>query len=161
MCRWSSTRPGRLAPNSLYSPPNCRATDLRPSWPPRGVARDPDPPEVWEGELRVVCFVKATLDPDIAADSMLTDVGWSWLLEALDTRGAGRCALWNGYAFEFGGFRRAAQAATMARLVRAWWTPAISGPRCTHARLERLGGHRHGLPRFHRRHPPRPSLTLI
>lgn len=52
------------------------------------VLHDPSGQEAWEGTFRVVAFVKATLEPEIAADPVLSEVGWSWLEEALDTHRA-------------------------------------------------------------------------
>lgn len=53
------------------------------------VLHDPDGQEAWDGSFRVVAFIKATLEPEMAADPMLAEVGWSWLLEALDGNDAG------------------------------------------------------------------------
>lgn len=53
---------------------------------------DPDGHDAWEGTLRVVTFVTATLDPDMAGDPMLAGVGWSWLLDALAEHRAGHTA---------------------------------------------------------------------
>ena len=50
---------------------------------------DPEGQEPWDGDFRVVTFAKGTVELDIAQDPMLTEVGWSWLIEALDDRGAG------------------------------------------------------------------------
>ena len=50
---------------------------------------DPEGQEPWDGDFRVVTFAKGTVELDIAQDPMLTEVGWSWLVEALDDRGAG------------------------------------------------------------------------
>lgn len=52
------------------------------------VLHDPDGQEAWEGTFRIVAFVKATLEPEMAADAVLTEVGWAWLVEALETHGA-------------------------------------------------------------------------
>jgi hypothetical protein len=49
---------------------------------------DPAGQEPWDGEFRVVTFTKGTVELDIASDPMLTEVAWSWLVEALDERGA-------------------------------------------------------------------------
>lgn len=49
---------------------------------------DPSAPEAWGGEFRVVCFVQAPLETDIGIDPFLADVAWSWLVDALDARGA-------------------------------------------------------------------------
>ena len=49
---------------------------------------DPSAPEAWGGQFRVVCFAQAPLETDIALDPFLASVGWSWLVDALDSRGA-------------------------------------------------------------------------
>ncbi|MDF2444216.1 MAG: hypothetical protein JWR01_2419, partial [Subtercola sp.] len=49
---------------------------------------DPEEPEAWGGAFRVVCFVQAPLETEIGLDPFLADVTWSWLVDALDTRGA-------------------------------------------------------------------------
>lgn len=54
---------------------------------------DPDGEQAWDGVLRLVGYVRAELDPEIAADPLLTEVGWSWLTEALDESGAAYRAL--------------------------------------------------------------------
>lgn len=47
------------------------------------VLHDPDGVVEWDGEFRVVSFVRAVVEPELASDPMMTDVGWSWLEEAL------------------------------------------------------------------------------
>lgn len=49
---------------------------------------DPDGAEAWDGVLRLVAFASAEMEPDIAGDPLLPEVGWSWLTEALGERGA-------------------------------------------------------------------------
>lgn len=49
---------------------------------------DPDGVEAWEGVLRLVAFASAELDSQMGIDEMLPAVGWSWLVDALDERGA-------------------------------------------------------------------------
>ncbi len=49
---------------------------------------DPDGAEAWDGVLRLVAFASAEPEPDIAADPLLPEVGWSWLTEALADRRA-------------------------------------------------------------------------
>lgn len=44
--------------------------------------------EAWEGTLRLVTFVTAGLDAEMAGDPFLPEVGWSWLTDALDHHGA-------------------------------------------------------------------------
>jgi hypothetical protein len=52
------------------------------------VLHDPDGHETWDGEFRIVTFARASVEPDVASDPMLPSVGWSWLIEALEGRGA-------------------------------------------------------------------------
>ena len=54
---------------------------------------DPDGQEAWGGVLRVVAYVRAELDAELAADPLLPEVTWSWLTDALDTAGAAYTAL--------------------------------------------------------------------
>lgn len=44
---------------------------------------DPDQPEAWGSDLRVIALVKAVVEPELAEDPMLADVVWSWLEESL------------------------------------------------------------------------------
>jgi hypothetical protein len=50
---------------------------------------DPAGQTGWAGPLRVIAFIRADLDPDIAEDPLIGQVGWTWLTEALDNRTAG------------------------------------------------------------------------
>lgn len=54
---------------------------------------DPDGQEAWDGVLRVVAYVRAELDAELAADPLLPAVGWSWLTDALDASEADYTAL--------------------------------------------------------------------
>ncbi|WP_194239797.1 DUF3000 domain-containing protein [Amycolatopsis sp. YIM 10] len=49
---------------------------------------DPDGQEGWNGVLRMVIYVRAELDRELATDPFLPDVGWSWLTDALEHNGA-------------------------------------------------------------------------
>jgi len=54
---------------------------------------DPEQSERWDGVLRLVAYVTAELDAELAADPLLPEVGWSWLTEALENAGAAVTAL--------------------------------------------------------------------
>lgn len=54
---------------------------------------DPDGVEAWSGVFRLVAYVRVELDAELAADPLLPEVGWSWLVEALETSGAAFLAL--------------------------------------------------------------------
>jgi hypothetical protein len=45
---------------------------------------DPDGQQGWDGYFRLVAYVRADVEPEMAADPLLGEVGWSWLSEALD-----------------------------------------------------------------------------
>jgi hypothetical protein len=49
---------------------------------------DPGGQPGWTGPLRIVAQIQADVDPEIAVDPLLGSVGWSWLTDALDARGA-------------------------------------------------------------------------
>ena len=53
---------------------------------------DPDGQDGWAGPFRVIAYVRSGLDPEIAADPLIGQVGWSWLTEALENRLAGYAA---------------------------------------------------------------------
>ena len=50
---------------------------------------DPAGHEAWQGTFRVVTYVRAELEHEMASDPLLPGVGWAWLTEALDGHGAG------------------------------------------------------------------------
>lgn len=89
------------------------------------VLHDPQGQEGWRGDTRVVAFVSAEVEPEMAADPALSEVGWSWLSEALAARGAAHTAA--------GGTVTRTVSATFGQLsepdetseveVRASWTP--------------------------------------
>ena len=56
------------------------------------VLHDPDGQDGWRGDTRVVALVEAQVDAEMAADPALAGAGWSWLLEALEGRGAAHTA---------------------------------------------------------------------
>ena len=81
--------PQRLAPWSYALSADVRGPDGTELATGRLVLlHDPDGAEGWDGVLRLVAFASAEPEPDIAADPLLPEVGWSWLIEALIDRGA-------------------------------------------------------------------------
>lgn len=54
---------------------------------------DPEEPSGWDGAFRVVTFVQATQDADIARDELAAPVAWTWVTEALALRHADASAL--------------------------------------------------------------------
>lgn len=89
------------------------------------VLHDPSCPEPWDGAWRIVSFARAELEAEMSSESLLGEVGWSWLIEALDSAGAD-------YRAEGGTVTRvvsesfaalADRPASVEMEVRASWTP--------------------------------------
>ena len=82
--------PQRLAPYAIaisgsVPPPGALSDDVDDLATGRLVVlHDPDGHESWNGVTRLVAYVRADLDPDMAGDPLLASVGWSWLREALE-----------------------------------------------------------------------------
>lgn len=76
--------PARLAPFAVALSADVIVADEEIAMGRFVLLHDPDGVEEWEGAFRVVTFIRAELDPETAADPMLADVGWSWLLESLE-----------------------------------------------------------------------------
>ena len=90
---------------------------------------DPAGQEAWHGTFRLVAYVRATLEPEMASDPLLPGVGWAWLTEALAERGAPYIAA-SGTVTRvasegFGGM--AADPASAEIEIRASWTPLDPG----------------------------------
>jgi DUF3000 family protein len=49
---------------------------------------DPAGNDAWESTFRCVAYARAEIDPEMANDPLLGEVGWSWLTEALAAHGA-------------------------------------------------------------------------
>ncbi|MCI0688364.1 MAG: DUF3000 domain-containing protein, partial [Sporichthyaceae bacterium] len=89
------------------------------------VLHDPAEPAEWAGTFRLVTYVRADLDPEAAIDPLLAEVGWSWLTEALDVRGA-RYTAASGTVSRVSseGFGELADRPPAAEVeIRASWTP--------------------------------------
>jgi hypothetical protein len=89
---------------------------------------DPAGQDGWAGPLRIVAYIQAELDPEIAEDPLIGRVGWSWLTEALDARADHR--LLSGTVTRvvtegFGG--KQDEPAAIGLELRASWSPARPG----------------------------------
>lgn len=126
--------PTRLAPHAVAVAgeviPSQEPTDE-----PIGVGRfvllfDPEGPEPWEGMWRAVTYAKTTMEPEVGADPMAGEVGWSWLTEALDSRSLSWAAsagtVTSVTSMSFGAL---AERETNVELeIRASWTPVLADP---------------------------------
>jgi len=86
---------------------------------------DPAGNDAWEGTFRCVAYARAEIEPEMANDPMLGDVGWSWLTDALDAHGADYTApsgtVTTVSSDSFGAM--AEEEATAQLEIRASWTP--------------------------------------
>jgi|SRR5436190_7218140 len=86
---------------------------------------DPAGHEAWDGTMRLVTYVTAELEPELAADPLLPGVGWSWLTDALDTHEASYTAVGGTVtqtlSTRFGELAGPPTAADLE--IRASWTP--------------------------------------
>ena len=87
---------------------------------------DPDGSAVWDGEFRIVTYIRAQLEPEMGNDEMLGSVAWTWLVEALENhqaeyRSAGGTAT-RVLSESFGTL--AERPGTIDIELRASWTPA-------------------------------------
>ena len=84
--------PKRLAPYATATAATVRRDQTDIAWGRLVLLFDPEEPEGWHGCYRLISYLRAEIDPEIAADPMLGQVGWSWLIEALDARTPGYAA---------------------------------------------------------------------
>lgn len=73
--------PGRLAPHAFACTAELGDPEI-------GSGRfvllhDPSRPAAWESDTRIVVYVEADIDAEMAEDQLLTDIGWTWLQESL------------------------------------------------------------------------------
>ncbi len=78
--------PKRLAPYATAIAATVQRDDADVAWGRLVLLYDPDGQQGWDGFFRLVAYIRAEVDPEIAADPLLGEVGWSWLSEALDAR---------------------------------------------------------------------------
>jgi Protein of unknown function (DUF3000) len=87
---------------------------------------DPAGNEAWGGTFRCVAYARAEIDPEMANDPLLGEVGWSWLTDALDAHGAEYSApsgtVTKVSSESFGSM--AGEDATAQLELRASWTPS-------------------------------------
>src|SRR6185369_7301214 len=90
---------------------------------------DPAGHAAWGGTVRLVTYVTAELESEIAADPLLAAVGWSWLTDALDHHEADYTAIGGTVTLtvstRFGELSGSSPVADLE--IRASWTPVGEG----------------------------------
>jgi hypothetical protein len=88
---------------------------------------DPAGNDAWEGTFRCVAYARADIDPEMANDPLLAEVGWSWLSEALAAHGAAYVApsgtVTKVSSESFGSMDGEEPSAQLE--IRASWTPVV------------------------------------
>src|SRR5579862_5745559 len=133
--------PKRLAPYATAMAAAVQRDGEDVAWGRLVLLYDPDGQESWDGVFRLVAYIRAEVEPEIAADPLLGEVGWSWLSEALDQQVPG-------YAQPSGtvtrvitegfGSKRDEVPLTGFEL-RASWSPAPPGRSTRNTRSKRSG----------------------
>ncbi|GAA3282366.1 MULTISPECIES: DUF3000 domain-containing protein [Dactylosporangium] len=86
---------------------------------------DPAGHDAWDGTMRLVTYVTAELEADMATDPLLPGVGWSWLVDALEGHSAAYTAIGGTVtqtmSTRFGDLAGPPAAADLE--IRASWTP--------------------------------------
>ncbi len=49
---------------------------------------DPHYSEVWDGNFRIVTYIRTSLESDVGEDPLVSEVAWTWMVEALDEAAA-------------------------------------------------------------------------
>ncbi|QAY62829.1 DUF3000 domain-containing protein [Xylanimonas allomyrinae] len=76
--------PGRVAPWTAALEGDVTVNGLELATGRFVLLHDPAGQETWRGDFRVVTLVRATLEPEMAADPLLAEVAWSWVTEAVE-----------------------------------------------------------------------------
>jgi hypothetical protein len=121
--------PRRLAPYAAAIAASVLEGDTEIGWGKFVLLYDPAGQAGWAGQFRIIAYVRAELDPEIAADPLIAEVGWSWLLEALDARATGygqTSGTVTRVVTEGFGSKQDEPVSTGFEL-RASWSPAVDG----------------------------------
>jgi DUF3000 family protein len=84
----SQPPPRRLAPHAAALAAVIEIGGREIGWGRFVLLYDPAGQDGWAGPFRVIAYLRAELEPEIAADPLVGQVGWSWLTEALDAQAA-------------------------------------------------------------------------
>lgn len=76
--------PQRIAPHALAISAEVNVRDDEWGSGRLILLHDPLGNPAWDGTFRCVTYARAEVDADMGADPMLAEVGWSWLVDALD-----------------------------------------------------------------------------
>jgi hypothetical protein len=81
--------PRKLAPYAISVAVTVEGADGDVGWGRFVLLYDPAGQRGWGGPFRIIAHIRVDLEPEIAADPLVGEVGWSWLTEALEARAVG------------------------------------------------------------------------
>ncbi|HEY0718144.1 MAG TPA: DUF3000 family protein [Streptosporangiaceae bacterium] len=81
--------PRKLAPFAAATSATVERDGTEIAWGRLVLLYDPVGHDGWPGCYRLISYLRAEVDQEIAADPMLCQVGWDWLIEALEARTPG------------------------------------------------------------------------
>lgn len=91
------------------------------------ILHDPAGVDAWEGDFRAVAYARGHVDPEMVTDPLLAQVGWSWLMDALETHQARFVAPGGNvscsWSRSFGALEDEPPSAEIE--IRASWTPLL------------------------------------
>ena len=94
------------------------------------VLHDPASPDEWQGDFRIVSYIRAELEHDMGNEALLGAVAWSWLTDALEAHDCAVLAAGGTttrvLSESFGTL--AARPSTIDLELRASWTPVLPEP---------------------------------
>lgn len=120
--------PQRLAPYSAAVSATVTRDDIDVAVGRLIVLYDPEGRSGWPSDFRVVAYVSADLEPEIAADPLVGSVAWSWLIEALEQVGYAGVSgtITRAVSESFGD--KADEPPTTELELRASWSPLPAAP---------------------------------
>lgn len=120
--------PQRIAPHALAITADVSVVDDELGNGRLVLLHDPEGNPAWDGTFRCVTYARASVDEAMATDPLLTQVGWSWLVDALERHQAAHTApsgtVTAVSSESFGGMADEPQRAEVE--IRASWTPLIT-----------------------------------
>ena len=76
--------PGKIAPFAVAISAEVELNDEELGSGRLVLLHDPAGSASWDGDFRCVTYARADVDPEMVTDPLLTEVGWSWLIDALE-----------------------------------------------------------------------------
>lgn len=121
--------PARLAPHSAAVTADLVVDDEELATGRLVLLHDPAGHEAWAGDTRLVAYLRADLEPEMAGDPLLAQVAWGWLMEALSDSAA-RHVEAGGTVTRVAsdGFGSMSERSSAQVELRASWTPVLEGP---------------------------------